>query len=241
MCISTSGNVGIGTTSPTVNLEVKGTDSLVSPTIRVNHDLGIITSSIDIIADAATGGIINVSDNYNTVFKRGANESMRIDGGGRVGINTSSPKASAALDITSTTRGFLPPRMTDTEMNNISSPDQGLIVFNTTVNEICFFDGSTWVRLSPGGGGSSPIKLTSQTLTAASWTLVGDYYTYSFSNSNIDTTCDISVTPQNASYQTAYNANILPYVATASGTATFYAQFPPQADIVADIVITQTS
>jgi hypothetical protein len=90
-------------------------------------------------------------------------------------------------------------------------------------------------------GGSTPIKLTSQTLAVGSWTLSGGYYTYSFSNANIDTTCDVSVTPQNASYQTAYNANILPFVGVAAGVATFYSQFPPQANIVVDIVITQTT
>lgn len=92
-----------------------------------------------------------------------------------------------------------------------------------------------------GGGGTNPIKLTSQTLTAASWSLSGGYYTYTFSNVNIDTTCDVSVTPQNASYLTAYNAQVLPFVGVAAGVATFYSQFPPQDDMVVDIVITQTT
>lgn len=91
------------------------------------------------------------------------------------------------------------------------------------------------------GGGSTPVKLTSETLSSGSWTLSGGYYTYSFSNVNITTTSDVSVTPQNASYQTAYNANILPFVAVSSGVATFYSQFPPRDNIVVDIVITQTT
>jgi len=92
-----------------------------------------------------------------------------------------------------------------------------------------------------GGGGSTPVKLTSQTLTEGSWTLSGGYYTYTFSNVNIDATCDVSVTPQNASYLTAYNAQVLPFVDVAAGVATFYSQFPPQDDMVVDIVITQTT
>ena len=91
------------------------------------------------------------------------------------------------------------------------------------------------------GGGSQPIQITGETLSAGSWTLSGEYYTYSWSNVNVTTTSSLSVTPQNASYQTAYNANILPNIGVASGVATFYAQFPPQANIVVDIVITQTS
>jgi len=96
-------------------------------------------------------------------------------------------------------------------------------------------------QYSGGGGGSTPVKLTSQTLAVGSWTLVGSYYTYSFSNVNIDTTCDVSVTPQNASYLTAYNAQVLPFVGVAAGVATFYSQFPPQDNMVVDIVITQTT
>ena len=91
-----------------------------------------------------------------------------------------------------------------------------------------------------GGGSSSPVKLTSQTLLASSWSLSGNYYIYSFSNVNVTTSCDVSVTPQNASYLTAYNAQVLPFVGVASGVATFYSQFPPSADMVVDIVITQT-
>lgn len=92
-----------------------------------------------------------------------------------------------------------------------------------------------------GGGGSTPVKLTSQVLAVGSWTLSGGYYTYAFSNVNVTTTCDVSVTPQNASYLTAYNAQVLPFIGVASGVATFYSQFPPQSDMIVDIVITQTA
>ena len=91
------------------------------------------------------------------------------------------------------------------------------------------------------GGGATPVKLTSQTLTAGSWTLSGGLYTYAFSNGNVTTTSEVSITPQNASYQTAYNANVLPFAGVAAGVATFYAQFPPQANMTVDIVITQTT
>ena len=91
------------------------------------------------------------------------------------------------------------------------------------------------------GGGSTPVKLVGETLAVGSWTLQGGEYIYEFSNESITTNSTVFITPQNASYQTAYNANILPYVDTNSGVATLHAQFPPQANIVIDIVITQTS
>ena len=47
----------------------------------------------------------------------------------QVGIGTTTPDASAALDITSTTGGLLVPRMTAAERDAITSPAQGLIIF----------------------------------------------------------------------------------------------------------------
>ena len=67
------------------------------------------------------------------------------------------------------------------------------------------------------------------------------YYTYSFFSGYITTNCDVSVTPQNASYLTAYNAQILPYVSVSSGVATFYSQFPPDSNMIVDVVITSTN
>jgi len=52
--------------------------------------------------------------------------------------------ASALLDIRSTTRGFLPPRMTTTQKNAIASPAAGLVVYDSTTNKLCCYNGSTW-------------------------------------------------------------------------------------------------
>lgn len=115
----------------------------------------------------------------------------------------------------------------------------------TDTNDVAYlvgYNGLENVKIDPALlGGSSSVKLTSQTLLESSWSVSGDYYIYTFLNANIDTTCDVSVTPQNSSYLTAYNAQILPFVGVSSGAATFYSQFPPAADMVVDIVITQTT
>lgn len=61
-----------------------------------------------------------------------------------VGIGTTTPNSSAALDITSTTKGLLLPRMTTTQRNAISSPTAGLVIFNTTTIKMEVYDGTTW-------------------------------------------------------------------------------------------------
>jgi len=69
---------------------------------------------------------------------------------GDVGIGTSSPNASALLDLTSTTKGFLPPRMTTTQRDAISPVVSGLVIFNTTINQLETYTGSKWNPLALG-------------------------------------------------------------------------------------------
>jgi hypothetical protein len=50
----------------------------------------------------------------------------------QVGIGNLDPNISSILDVTSTTQGILVPRMTSIERNNVASPAQGLLMYNTT-------------------------------------------------------------------------------------------------------------
>jgi hypothetical protein len=52
-------------------------------------------------------------------------------GNAQIGIGTVTPNASSVLDITSTTQGLLPPRMTTLQRNAIATPADGLIVYDT--------------------------------------------------------------------------------------------------------------
>jgi uncharacterized protein (TIGR02145 family) len=66
----------------------------------------------------------------------------------QVGIGTATPAASAQLDVSSTTKGFLPPRMDSTQRNAIVSPAAGLIIYNTTISALQIYSGSTWYTAS---------------------------------------------------------------------------------------------
>jgi hypothetical protein len=61
----------------------------------------------------------------------------------RVGLG-GSPDAAAELEISSTTRGFLPPRLTTAQRDAIVAPPDGLIVYNTTTNALNIRASSAW-------------------------------------------------------------------------------------------------
>jgi len=69
---------------------------------------------------------------------------MRINSEGNVGIGTTSPNANAILDVTSTTKAFMPPRMTTAQRDAIASPAAGMVVYNTTTNVLNFHNGTAW-------------------------------------------------------------------------------------------------
>lgn len=75
----------------------------------------------------------------------------------QLGINSTNtpPSTNAMLDISSTTKGLLIPRMTTAQRNALTTSD-GLTVYDTDTKSYWFFNNTSWQNLSAGGGGSSP-------------------------------------------------------------------------------------
>ncbi|WP_345236788.1 hypothetical protein [Hymenobacter saemangeumensis] len=74
----------------------------------------------------------------------------------QVGVGTASPAPSAAVDIVSTARGLLIPRMTQAQRVAIASPATGLLVFQIDINQgFFFFDGTAWNKLAVVGSSNS--------------------------------------------------------------------------------------
>jgi uncharacterized protein (TIGR02145 family) len=73
----------------------------------------------------------------------------------QVAITTdgSSANNSAMLEVKSTSKGFLPPRMTSIQREAISSPEVGLMIFCTDDVEIQIYDGTSWVNMAGGAAG----------------------------------------------------------------------------------------
>jgi len=170
---SESGALRIGHSSvatPTALVQVKGTGS-TSATIPllIENSSGTQTFKVE------DGGVVQIgltsfitwTFSSNTLsssqfaFINSSNGSILTSGGASGGVfgNNDGGKvadsgisvaqvASAVLEVSSTTKGFLPPRMTTAERVAISSPANGLIVFDTDVQNLCYRRDSTWVQVS---------------------------------------------------------------------------------------------
>ena len=68
-----------------------------------------------------------------------------------VGINAdgSAPNSSAGLDVNFTNKGFLPPRLTTAQRNSISTPAEGLVIYNTDEKTLNIYNGTSWGLLNP--------------------------------------------------------------------------------------------
>jgi hypothetical protein len=62
----------------------------------------------------------------------------------QVGVGTTTPDNSAMLDVSAVSRGFLPPRLSQTQILAIQNPAAGLIVYNTFFNKPVYFNGTIW-------------------------------------------------------------------------------------------------
>ena len=75
-----------------------------------------------------------------------------------IGINETgaTPNGSAILDVESDNKGILIPRMNNTQMNAISSPSEGLLIFNTETKCFHYYDGTAWDAMcgANNGGGT---------------------------------------------------------------------------------------
>ena len=133
-----SGNIGINTTTDAgFKLDVNGTARVQgnlqlegSTAITFGSSIGRFTIDGSFIRFKTVNGgdMLNMTANF-------------------LGIFETSVVPSAVVSIASTTRGFLPPRMTTTQKNAIATPATGLMVYDTTLNLISVYNGTSWITL----------------------------------------------------------------------------------------------
>jgi len=94
-----------------------------------------------------------------------------------VGINTdgSTPDNSAMLDVKSTSKGLLIPRMTEVQKTAISTPATGLIIYQTDATEgFYYYNGSAWTQIGASGGSGTVTSVATGTgLTGGPVTTTG--------------------------------------------------------------------
>ncbi len=79
----------------------------------------------------------------------------------QIGIGTKTPAASAQLEVSSTTKGFLPPRMTQAQRSAIVNPAPGLMIWCTDCGlkgEIQVHNGTTWTKTTGREGKNYYVK-----------------------------------------------------------------------------------
>ena len=165
-----AGFVGIGTSSPTTLLYVA--KNMTEPNITVRN-LGGTGGATYTMTDDASGanwkfkatlsGGFKIRDHAHSldviVIEPGSfANAIYIKNTGNIGIGTSVPASSALVDMNSTTKGFLPPRMTLSELQNIQNPADGLMVYSTTDQKYYIYTngGSGWKSLWYGSGPITP-------------------------------------------------------------------------------------
>jgi hypothetical protein len=106
-------------------------------------------------SDSTDIGAIEIPSSQHFVFTEASGNGFRFADGfgkfpmflanGKASVNKNAiADASAQFEVVSTTGGMLPPRMTTTEKNAITSPAAGLVVYDNTTNKLQCYNGSTW-------------------------------------------------------------------------------------------------
>ena len=150
--LSTSGTITAGTvTYPNAH----GTNGQVL-TSTGSGTLTWTTSTAD--AGTLTGTTLNSTVTGSSLTSVGTLNSATVNGKVIIGAS-SAASASAVLEVSSTTQGFLPPRMTHAQKTAIVSPPQGLMIYCTncgTNGEPEYFNGTSWVNMAGGAAASVP-------------------------------------------------------------------------------------
>lgn len=173
-------SVGIGTTTPNPSAQLDVTsaskgiliprmteaqkDAILSPvqglmvfntnTNSFQYYNGVTWANIS--HSGIVSGTANKVAKFNSPWGLTAN-TLITDNGAGVSVNNSSATAhaSALLDLTSTTKGILIPRMTTAERTAISSPATGLMLYDTNSKSFWFHNGTSWIEINPGSSSSS--------------------------------------------------------------------------------------
>jgi len=215
MTLDASGNLGIGTTSPTANSKLTVSVNTTGATVPTDNLVVIVDSKDMALGDGGgirfggvftTGGSVNPDMTYIKAYKENATsgnysyaltfgtranggnpqEQMRLDSSGNLGIGTTSP--AAALEISRTSA-------------------------NPTINLTAVSNGSPVINMTPAGSGVGAIQV------AGAFPLT--FYTNSSERMRIDSSGNLLVgtTTQFGSSKVTVSSGTIPVAAKVTGTS----------------------
>ena len=135
-----------------------------------------------------------------------------------VGIGTSIPAASALLDVSSATKGFLPPRMTKAQGAAISNPVPGLMIWCSNCGasgELNVYNGTSWTNMI--GNPTSPVHVPPTVITTAISQINS---TSAVSGGNVTSDGYSAVTVRGVCWDIATNPTVALPTKTNNGTGT---------------------
>jgi hypothetical protein len=149
-----TGNAGIGTTLPDDKLHLFDSVNLrILIETPDNFYAGVRTRNSQREYFMGT-----IGDRWSVFDNNVGGERISVLPDGNVGIATTTPDLSAALDVSSSSKGFLPPRMTYNQRNAIANPAQGLVIYCTDCGELQVFSGTVWTNMV-GDVANSPLEI----------------------------------------------------------------------------------
>ena len=116
-----------------------------------NQDLSLSGNTLSLTGDATTIDLSPYANNWTE-----ANGNVYRNSG-NVGIGTSTPHSSALLDLNSTDKGLLIPRMSSVQRTAISSPATGLMVYDVTTKTYWYYDNNQWNEIRNGSSSLSAL------------------------------------------------------------------------------------
>jgi hypothetical protein len=157
--IDSTGKIGVGTDLPFYRMDLSGAirvrnigvNGINSPSLYLSNSTASTGRNYYLNSDPT--GLFQIADSNAANAAR-----FVINSSGNIGIGTTAPSASSLLDISSTTKGFLPPRMTAAQRNAIASPAASLFVWDTDSLRFMAHNGTAWKGLrwtSDAAGGST--------------------------------------------------------------------------------------
>ena len=165
-----TGNVGINTLTGTAKLQIVGSGSTSATTsllvqnsaftsnfsvrddgrIFLGTSMQVIGNNIDNSGGSVTLASYGTSFGFNVFINNNNSSNSLTSLNGYVHFgDTAQPPASAQVTITSTTRGFLPPRMTTAQKVTLAATAvAGLMIYDTNLNKLCVYTGAGWETIT---------------------------------------------------------------------------------------------